>query len=574
MQSFKFGNACELIGGLALFIYGMSLASDGLKRSAGGKMRVILGLVTRNRLAALAVGVILTVLLQSSSAMTVMLVGLANSGFLTLHQSVGIILGSDIGTTLTIQLIAFELVDYALLAVAVGVVLMLVGRRKRWRYLGRLFVGFGLVFFGMHVMKGGVEPLKHHQGVTDLLASFGEKPILGVLVATAVTAIIQSSAATVAFVLTLSSQGILDVHGAIPLILGANIGTCATAGLGAIGATREGVRVAVVHLLVKVMGVAIFLPFVGTFTSVVASVTEVTGGGAVRAAANAHTLFNVANALIFLPFTGSLARFVAGIVRARGEAPGAGTLYLEGRPGSATYVELRRIARELAHMADGARRMVGRALDALLEGGPAAADIASADEELDHLNAEVVRYASEVASGEIEVAEARELSRMVAVAKELEYVGDLVSKDLVTLAEKLAAEEATFSMAGTHELRELHSKTDEGAAAVADALGRAWPDALAEADARDRDIRELHRRIQASHFDRVAKGVGEAVKTDAVFTDAANAIRQIHGHVLEISRLLAGCEVLGRAGPPRPQEAAEADTPDGPGTDRAERSNR
>jgi len=568
MQTFQFGHACKLAGGLALFIYGMSLASDGLKRSAGGKMRAILGLVTRNRMAALAVGVILTVLLQSSSAMTVMLVGLANSGFLTLHQSVGIILGSDVGTTLTIQLIAFEIVDYALLAIAAGVVMMLVGRRKRWVYLGRLFVGFGLVFFGMYVMKGGVEPLKHHEGVTDLLASFGEKPLLGVLVATAVTAVIQSSAATVAFVLTLASQGVLDVQGAIPLILGANIGTCATAGLGAIGATRDGLRVAVAHLLVKVLGVAIFLPLLTPFASVVADLTEITGGGAVRAAANAHTLFNVANALIFLPFTGPFARLVMKIVPERGSPDGGATLYLDGRPGSATYIELRRIARELAHMANIAKRMVARALDGLLESGAAIDEITADDEKLDHLNAEVVRYASEIASGEIEVDEARELSRMVAVSKELEHIGDLASKDIATLAAKLVADEGSFSMAGTSELRELHAGVAEGMAAVAGGLAQGRANALAgavaDADERDRDIRRLHRRIQASHFDRVAKGVGEAVKTDAVFTDAANAIRQIHGHVFELVRLVAKCEVLGRTGgggPARPQplEGSEAE---------------
>ncbi len=276
----------------------------------GGRMRHILASITSNPFKGMLVGAFITAVMQSSSATTVMLVGFASSGLMDLTQTVGVILGADIGTTVTVQLIAFQFFDYALLLVVAGYLLIFATKRKIFKYIGQATLGFGFIFFAMKVMSDAMVPLRQSEVVKVVLISLGDHPIVGILVAAILSAMVASSAATIGLAITLALQGLLPLHAAIPVIFGANIGTCATALASSIGAETEAKRVAIAHIFFKVVGVLVFLPVIHPFVRLV----EFTANDVPRQIVNAHTLFNVGITALFLPFSYLLARVVSNLV--------------------------------------------------------------------------------------------------------------------------------------------------------------------------------------------------------------------------------------------------------------------
>ena len=247
-----------LFGGLALFLYGMNKMSDGMKKAAGDSMRKILAAITKNRFLGLIIGAFVTMVIQSSSATTVMLVSFVQAKLMTYVQSIGIILGANIGTTVTAQLIAFKLTDYALAMIAVGFIMTLFSKKESYKYFGEALLGFGILFFGMKLMSDAMHPLRTYEPFINVMRGL-ENPILGLLIGATFTALIQSSSAFTGIVIVLAQQGLLTIDAGIPMILGANIGTCVTAGLASIGTTREAKRVALAHVLFNTMGVLVFI---------------------------------------------------------------------------------------------------------------------------------------------------------------------------------------------------------------------------------------------------------------------------------------------------------------------------
>ncbi|MCJ7628815.1 MAG: Na/Pi cotransporter family protein, partial [Longimicrobiales bacterium] len=305
-----------LFGGLALFLYGLELLSDALKSVAGGRMKDILARLTTNRFTAVLTGAFVTAVVQSSSVTTVLVVGFVTANLMTMAQSIGIIMGANIGTTFTTQIIAFNVAKYSLLLVILGFAVFFLSRRERPRKQGLAVLGLGLVFFGMGIMGDAMAPLRGLPPFVVAMAHL-ESLGLGIFVGALFTALIQSSAATTGVVIVLSSQGLLSLPAGIALVLGANIGTCITALLAALGKPREAVRAATVHILFNVVGVLIWLKFIGQLADLVVWMTpeasalhglEKVAAETPRQIANAHTVFNVVNTLLFLPFVGLLAK--------------------------------------------------------------------------------------------------------------------------------------------------------------------------------------------------------------------------------------------------------------------------
>ncbi len=332
-----------LLGGLSLFLYGMERMSDALKNVAGEKMKDILmermsdalknvagekmkdilGILSNNRFMGMITGAIVTAVIQSSSVTTVMLVGFVTAGLMSLSQTVGVILGADIGTTITAQIVAFKVTKYALLLLAIGFGMLFSSKREKIQQYGYMVMGLGMLFFGMGVMKDAMEPLRTYQPFIDLMANMSN-PILGILVAAFFTALVQSSSASMGVVIVLAMQGLITLEAGISLALGANIGTCVTAGLASLGKPREAVRVAVCHVLFKIIGVLIMVPLIGPFAKFVVFIspspaeglTGLQAAAAVlpRQVANAHTLFNIGIGVLFLPLVTYFARFVFWLV--------------------------------------------------------------------------------------------------------------------------------------------------------------------------------------------------------------------------------------------------------------------
>ena len=309
MSSFEI--VTGIFGGLGLFLYGMKLMSDGLENVAGEKLKGILEKITSNKIMGVLVGTIVTAVIQSSSATTVMVVSFVNAGLMSLVQATGVILGSNIGTTITAQMVSFNLEVIAPIFIGVGAIVMMSAKKKRIKDLAYIALGFGILFMGMGLMSSSLKPISNLQIFNDFISVIGKNHFLGVLVGLTMTAILQSSSATTGILVALANSGNIDMNVAFPIILGCNIGTCVTAILAGLTANRTAKKAALLHLTFKMLGTLIFLPFA---SQVVKIVTNMTPGDVGRQVANAHTIFNITNAAVLLPFGNLIIKFVNKVI--------------------------------------------------------------------------------------------------------------------------------------------------------------------------------------------------------------------------------------------------------------------
>ncbi len=311
-----------LFGGLAIFLFGMEQMTDALKSVAGAGMSRILGKLTSNRFTAAITGAFVTAVIQSSSVTTVLVVGFISAGLMSLQQSVGVIMGANVGTTITAQIIAFKVTEYALALVAIGFACTFFTKRQRWKLYGAMIMGLGMIFLGMGLMSEATKPLRTFEPFIELMQRM-DRAYLAILVSAGFTALVQSSSATTGIVIVLASQGFISLEAGIALAFGANIGTCVTAVLAALGKPREAAQAAGVHLFFNILGVLIWLPFIGALAMVVTRISPSSPDleGAARLAAetprqiaNAHTLFNIANTILFIWFTKPIALLVTKVL--------------------------------------------------------------------------------------------------------------------------------------------------------------------------------------------------------------------------------------------------------------------
>jgi phosphate:Na+ symporter len=295
-----------VIGGLGLFIFGMFLLSDSLKRLSLGLLKAMLEKVTKGRLKATVMGMVVTAIIQSSSATSVIVIGFLNAGFIPLVGAIAIMIGANVGTTVTAQLIAFKFTAVAPIFVFTGVVTSLAAKKDKHKNKGRALLGFGLLFLGLAMMSSAVKPLADNEMIRNAFVNFGTSPLLGILTGLVVTAILQSSSTTTGMIIAFASVGLLDLTAAVYLVFGVNIGTCATAGIASIGGNLSSKRLALGHTLFNVTGALIMLPLVPLYLKYI----PMTSGDIARQIANSHTAFNVINTLIFLPMVPLLVKLL------------------------------------------------------------------------------------------------------------------------------------------------------------------------------------------------------------------------------------------------------------------------
>jgi phosphate:Na+ symporter len=418
-----------LVGGLALFLLGMDLMTEALRLVVGDKARNVLEKLTRNRFAGLLTGAGITAVIQSSSVTTVLVVGFISAGLMTFVQSIPVMLGADIGTTITAQIIALKVTNWALAFVAVGFAINAMAKRQTRKSQGTALMGLGLVFFGMVVMGEAMEPLRSYVPFIDAMAAL-DNIFLGILAGAILTALIQSSSATTGIIIVLASQGLITVEAGIALVLGANIGTTVTALLAAIGKPREAQRAAVAHLLFKVTGVLIWIPLVGWLGNTVASI----GGGTAREIANAHTIFNVINGLIFLPFVDQIAALVTKLVPDKAQEGVLRPKYLDESLIRTPSLALAAARMELLRMASRVQGMLDAILPATLDGTiDSLADIESMDDEVDMLHGLLLEYLGDIGEARLSEASSDELMDLFEATNALEAVGDIIETNLVAL---------------------------------------------------------------------------------------------------------------------------------------------
>jgi phosphate:Na+ symporter len=430
-----------LLGGLALFLFGMDQMTGALKVVAGDRMRTILGKLTTNRFSAAATGAFVTAVIQSSSVTTVLVVGFISAGLMSLAASVGVIMGANVGTTITAQIVAFKVTEYALALIAVGFGLMFASKRERARQIGAIVMGLGLVFFGMGLMGEATHPLRSYEPFIQTMQNMS-RPLVAILASAAFTALVQSSSATTGIVIVLASQGFITLEAGIALALGANIGTCVTAWLAALGKPRVAQRAAAIHVLFNVVGVLLWVGLIGLLADVVRSVSPAypdldaqarLAAETPRQIANAHTLFNVVNTLVFIPFTVQIARLAerlvperARVVPERARPLHLGEVYLE-----TPALALDRLRLEIGHLGEIVLDVLQAARRGPIERDRARISRGVRDVEL--LHAEILGYARKLSQAEMGSPDTQRLEDLLASSSHLQNISDTVGVNLGTM---------------------------------------------------------------------------------------------------------------------------------------------
>lgn len=477
--------AIRLFGGLALFLFGMEQMGDALKVVAGDKLRDILGKLTTSRVMGMVTGTAVTAIIQSSSVTTVMLVGFVSANLMSLTQAIGVILGANMGSTITAQILAFPVTKYALILVTGGFFAMFIGKHDRIKQYGILVMGLGMIFYGMTVMSSAMEPLRSYQPFIELMRQVSN-PVLGIVLGAAFTALVQSSAALVGVALVLASQSMVSLEGGIALELGANIGTCATAGLAAIGKSREAIRVAVAHVVFNISGVLLIVWFVPHFADFVRLVSpaqpdlpalERLAAETPRQIANAHTLFNLGAALLFLPMASWFARLCEWLVpdrpiteaeeRTRRFKP----KFLDDVLLDTPALALERARLEIGRMGDKVARMFDAFLVPTFDHDQKELDeIEAMDLEIDALYDFVMGYLRKIGEHEMAPAETEDLMRLMQAANQVEQMGDLVEINLVQLGKRMTGEKVEISEFTKQLLRDYHDRVGDALEGAVEAL--------------------------------------------------------------------------------------------------------
>jgi phosphate:Na+ symporter len=524
-----------LLGGLAIFLLGMERMTESLKLVAGDRLRALLLRLTSSRFAGLATGAGITAVIQSSSVTTVLVVGFITSGLMTFEQSIGVILGANIGTTITAQIIAFKVTTYALLGVAVGFGLSFFSKSGARKAQGDALLGLGLVFFGMTIMGDAMEPLRSSETFIDAMSRL-ENPLVGAAIGALFTALVQSSSATTGIVIVLAQQGLINIDSGIALILGANVGTSVTALLAAIGKPREALRASMAHTIFNVGGVLLWLPLVGVLGSMVSSI----GGGTAREIANAHSVFNVVNALLVIGFAPQFARFIERLVKDRPDEieEAIRAKYLDRELIRTPALALDRARLELLRMADRVREMMAQILPAILGGDRwKLLEIQSLDDEVDALHGHIIGYLGQISETRLTEESTQELLDLMGATNDLESIGDLIETNMVNLGLTRIEEGLSVSETTREMLTELHAAVSESLDLSMMALAQKNVDAARRVGNMKTQIRSMERAAAVHEASRLIADAPDRIAHYRLEVDVIANLKRIYYFAKRIARV-------------------------------------
>lgn len=462
----EFTDIMGLLGGLALFLYGMQMMSSGLEAAAGNKMKEILEKLTSNRILGVAVGAVITAIIQSSSATTVMVVGFVNSGMMTLRQAVWIIMGANIGTTITGQLIALDVGAIAPLIAFLGVAVVVFSKKEKVRHIGNVFAGLGVLFIGMDMMGAAMKPLANSEAFVGLLSKF-ENPILGILAGAVFTAIIQSSSASVGILQALANSGVVGLNSAAFVLFGQNIGTCITAFLASIGTSRNARRTTVIHVTFNIIGTVIFT-MLCIVTPLITLMQSTAPGNPAAQIANLHTTFNVVTSILLIPFGTFLASFAEKVLPDCGEEEtGVHLQYIHATDSAqedkigAYAMAVNNTKMELGRMLDMAKESVSKSFDVFKDvKTEAVAEVEEIEEYIDYLNKEISKYISKMMTHARTVEGSKIFNAYFKIASNIERIGDHAI-NIAGYSNMLKKKEVKLSETSKEEVMQMKAVCDE-----------------------------------------------------------------------------------------------------------------
>ncbi|KPU46348.1 hypothetical protein OXPF_00760 [Oxobacter pfennigii] len=527
----------SLIGGLGLFIFGMKLMSDGLQKVAGDKLKKLLEILTNNRIMGILVGTVVTSIIQSSSATTVMVIGFVNAGLMTLTQAAGVIMGANIGTTMTAQLIAFKLTTIAPVIVGIGVAMNLFGKKKRTKQYGEILLGFGILFMGMQTMEVAMKPLVAVKEFQDLILTLGKHPLLGVVVGMGMTAVVQSSSATIGILMAIASTGAIDINVTLPILFGDNIGTCATALLASISANKTAKKAALLHLTFNIIGTVVFMILLVPVKELIGLIAQATGtvGDVQRDIANAHTLFNLTNTIIQTPFIAFLVAFVNKLIPGTDDVEVMSLKYLDERIIETPAIAVGQTVKEVVRMGNVASENIKIAMDSFFNENENMVNVVYEKEDLiNFLEREITSYLVKLSQKPLSEEQSEIVTSLFHTVNDIERIGDH-AENLAEYAMYRIDSKLKFSDTAIEQLKTMSQKVYQSSVSSIKALDTGDVENAMSVIVAENDIDTMEKNFRKEHIDRLNQGVCTPA-SGTVFLDIISNLERIADHANNIAQ--------------------------------------
>ncbi|MBM7620272.1 phosphate:Na+ symporter [Bacillus tianshenii] len=530
----------EFIGGLGIFLFGIKYMGDGLQKSAGDKLRDILDRFTTNPFMGVLAGIIVTVLIQSSSGTTALTVGLVSAGFMSLRQAIGVIMGANVGTTVTAFIIGIKISEYSLPIIALGAIFLFFFKNQKIHYLGQIVFGFGALFYGLDIMGDGLKPLRELQAFVDLTVSMSDSPILGVVVGTVFTVLVQSSSATIGILQELFGQGALDLDAALPVLFGDNIGTTITAVLAAIGASVAARRAALSHVLFNVIGTTLVLIILGPFEKLIMFFRESLNLNPEMTIAFAHGTFNVANVIIQFPFIGILALIVTKIIPGEDsvveyKAKHLDPIFIEQSPSLA----LGQAKEEVLRMGEFSVKGLESSHEYLKTGTTKYSEQAyQIEDAINNLDRKITDYLIKLSSSSLSDNESEEHSVLMDTVRDIERIGDHF-ENIVELVDFQIANKVDLTEAADTDLEEMFTLTITTVKEAIEALRTNNKELANDVRLKEDQIDKMERALRKKHILRLNEGLCSG-QAGIVFVDIVSNLERIGDHAVNIAEAVLG----------------------------------
>ena len=533
--------AIGIMGGLGLFLYGMNLMGDGLQKSAGSKLKRIIELLTSNVIMGVLVGMVVTLVIQSSIATTVMVVGFVNAGIMSLPQAIGVIMGANIGTTITAQLVSLDVDFLAPVALGIGIVIYMFSNKPKHKNIAEILIGFGILFTGMDFMKEAVKPLAGYQGFTDMLLSFGHHPILGVLMGFAITAIVQSSSASMGMLIALASQGLIPITAALPILYGENIGTCVTSLISSIGASRNARRAAIMHLTFNVLGSMIFMFILSK--PIVAIVTAIDPTDAARQIANAHTLFNILNVIVLLPFNKLIVKLALKLVpETKGEQDDDDKVvkYIDDRMIETPSIALANIIKETLRMGEKSKESLNAAMDGIVDKSKEKIELSFKREKLiNELQKSILNYLLKLSKASLNEDSRETVDALFNTVNDIERIGDH-AENIAELAKDIVDLEISFSDVGIGELKDMYNKVVSTYTYALEAMRTSNVELACKVIKMEEQVDMMEKSCRANHMNRLNSS-SCSIESGVIYLDIISNLERVSDHAVNIAQqVIAG----------------------------------
>jgi Na/Pi-cotransporter II-like protein len=529
----------SVLGGLGLFLYGMNLMGAGLQKSCGEKLKGIIAAVTKNKIYAVLVGIFVTMIIQSSSATTIMTIGFVNAGFMTLAQSVGIIIGANVGTTITAQIIAFDISKYAPLVIAIGVFMWMKAKSDRKKDIAEILIGFGILFLGMSIMTNGLAPLAQEEWFKNILVKLNN-PFIGVLAGLLLTTVLQSSSASIGLLEALGMQGAININQAFGILFGDNIGTTTTAMISSVGASKNAKRAAFIHFLFNLIGTIIFMTILRVPVQYL--VEYISPGNVQRQIANAHTLFNIINVFIQLPFSSLLVKISQWVIKGDDIVEERYSEHLDKRIFETPSIAIIQAQKEVARMGE----IVIESLEKTIESFKTKSSkniefVLEREKVINGLEKEIIDYLVPLSDKNLSDDEQHKVFVMMYAINDYERIGDHC-ENIIELIQEIKEENSVFSKTAFDEYEKISSDVMKIIVDTTNAYKDNNLELAKKCIPIEEEVDILEETYRRNHMDRINKGICDT-NAGVKFLDILSNFERIADHCLNIANYTLGKEL-------------------------------